>query len=193
MSGGIISGVASFKGENIGLVSNENGAPKGQSMALSVTTPVVKGLYIGAELGVNAFENYISQKVTLNSEPLEYSGWNYVNQFYVALAPEYRFLKGEWLFIQAGAGLYKDYDNYFSGAVLRSSGLQTIDGRWFPRDSETGYFVGGGLHPQLTKRLGLSLALRYTWLPVNSSQRQSTNLKYQLLNINCGLSFRLAQ
>lgn len=193
MRGGFISGAATFKGKDLELVSDENGVPKGKTVALSLSTPIKKGLHLGTELGVNAFESYLSQKLTLSSEPIEYSGWNYVNQFYIVLVPEYRFLKGEWLFIQAGAGLYKDYDNYFSGAVLRSSGFQTIDGRWFTRDSEAGFLVGGGLCPQLTKRLGLSLAFRYTWLPVDTSQRQSTNLKYELLNVNCGLSFRLAQ
>lgn len=189
MKGGQIFGKAAFIGKDISLLSEENGAPSGVTAALHVSAHLIKGLRLGTEFGLNSFDNIVDQEFIPSSggSKLQYLGRHNINQFYLTVVPEYRFPKGRFLFINAGAGIFKDYTASFDGMFFNTSGIESVFGNFFDRRLNRGFFVGAGLCPQLSKNFGFLLEMRYTDLP--AVQDGYLRLRYKLLTVNVGLSY----
>lgn len=178
---------------NGGLRKNDISQRSGSSMAMAFSVPVKGKFRLGAEIGLNNISNFFDFTVPFTPTFVStYRGYYRINQAYFAIVPEFRPIKS--LYINAGAGFYHEIIRQFTSGYRSTPndlGVDTEDitGWELGQGQNTGYFIGAGFCPNLTKELALLLELRYTGSPAGVANDQ-IYVGYNAIGFNIGLMYK---
>jgi hypothetical protein len=164
------------------------------SIAMAFSSPISKKFRLGAEMGMNTLTEFFDKKITFSDNTTSsYLGYYRINQSFVALVPEYRIFN--WLYANAGAGLYFDNFSSFTNGYLRTSGGTSVDltGQSAKRERSLGAFIGVGACPNITKELALLAEVKYLSCSPSSDSGGNLGVGFNVININIGLMYKPRQ
>jgi len=189
LKAGLLRGREIVKSKDID--THDIGSYKGDAnsnFSIASSFPLKRNFRLGAEIGLIYFKSFIDYRFTYADNSIEdYNGRYQINQAFLTIIPEYRII--DWWYINAGAGLYWDYNSYFKSGTR--TGGSSIAGLKFKRNIPFGAFIGTGFCPNLTKELGLLAEVRYTVSPASISAPERVGIGYGAVNFNVGLMFNL--
>lgn len=159
--------------------------------ALSGTWPISPKFRIGAEIGQVTFNHFFINNITENGEQSTYDGRYSIQQFFVAVTPEWRL--NHWFYVNAGVGLYADSKSYFryGQQTTGTQAAQNLAGTSFKRNLPLGGFIGAGLCPNITDELALILESRFMASPATVKSGSNLGIGYSAFNFNLGFLFKI--
>jgi hypothetical protein len=146
---------------------------------------------LGAEFGLTSYRHFFIYNFNRKDGVTErYDGLYRIQQASLSIVPEYRLLK--WFYLNAGTGLYWDYNSYFtSGTRNINTGMpEIINGYSLKRAYPIGYFVGMGICPNISKELAVLGEVRFTGSPATINSPEDVGIGYQAFNFNIGLMYK---
>ncbi len=191
MKFGLLYGKEDIESKNISAHDRDSYADQpNTNISLAFSLPVKSKFRLGAEFGLISFKSFVIYDFTYPSGVIENVNGRYrINQAYLALTPEYRPLG--WVFLNAGAGLYSDFNsNFTAGTRTFGTDVGNITGLEYKRHNSFGYFVGAGICPNITKELAVLGEVRYTGSPASIGSPDQIGIGYGALNFNIGLMFK---
>ena len=198
LKGGGIFAPANFKAQNIRFSETQTDAAEGIGATFQVKMALKNSFWWGIEGGISQYKNTTRATLTFSNfsnKTITEVGDYHVEQFNFSALAEYRFGPKDLLFTNVGAGIYKDYvSEYSSGTRYDYSdptvpAATSIEGFSYGRDNIFGFFLGAGLRPMLTKKIGIIADLRYTYLPRSTSGPDNILLSFNPISAQLGITY----
>lgn len=156
--------------------------------------PLYKKFRIGVELGQNTFKYFFNYDIlNENGQTSRYNGLYRIKQYHLVAVPEFRL--NEWIFLNAGLGIYLDAQSQFryGSRSVGEVSVENLAGTSFKRGWPVGGFVGAGICPNITDELSLFAEVRLTGCPVSVKSGSQIAASYTSKSYNLGLLFKLRE
>lgn len=193
VKGGLLFGAIDVESRYLGVQDLDSERSSGNTLfSVSASLPVKPKFRLGGEVGLISFRHSFDKQITDQSNSVSrYLGVYEIQQFFIAVVPEYR--PFEWIFLNGGAGLFLDTDSKFGSGAKILTGPQTEDlsNRSFKRSNPFGIFVGAGICKNIAQKLAVLAEVRLMASPSSISDENTLGISYNAINFNIGLMYKL--
>jgi hypothetical protein len=198
-AGGVFA-PSNFKAQNVSFSDTQTDAAEGIGATFQVKKALKNNFWWGIEGGISQYKNTTRTTLTFsnfNNKTITEVGDYHVEQFNFSALAEYRFGSKKLLIINVGAGIYKDYVSEYSRGTRYDYGDPTvpaatsIEGFSYGRDNIFGFFLGAGIRPMLTQKIGIIADLRYTYLPRSTSGPDNILLSFNPISAQLGITYSI--
>jgi len=171
---------------------------KGKGIALSLRYHLAGPFKLGLEGGINRSNDSVSLIKLFRCAKQIIAGNYGIDQYYLAIVPEWRFFKKQWLFVNAGMGYFKDTKSGFKDGTYTffncvNNEVEDITSlnSSFARKSNIGFWGGIGACPTIGKHLILLGELRYAPMLTGNFSPDQITYRYHYLYFNVGIGYRI--
>ena len=194
-SGGIDFLSSNFHSGEFQFFNNEMNSNRGVTGVLSITRPITKRFFFGADAGLTSGSCFVNTGVRSKTEGYEifYLGHYEENRFHVFFVPEIRLMPQNQIFLKAGFGVSRAFNSHFNSGTQTLPGNQTYDLKGEPASGSgfLGGFVGAGFQIPVIKKLGIKLEVRRYILPSGATSDGQIIFHFDHLAVQGGLTFTL--
>lgn len=176
---------------NLPVYVNNISTEEGISATVHTKLHLKSGFWVGAASGLNSTISNVHFVMYPNvpKEELTYWGAYRVNQYYVAVIPEYHILE-KWVYVNAGVGFFGNFDRQFTrGSLNREPAGLEGSGESFARKNYWGYCLGVGICPPINNNLSLILEGNL-FRAIRGPETNAVVLEHHYSNINIGFAFK---